>query len=507
VLQDDSARAAGATIPGAVVFKLYDTYGFPADLTADIARERGLKIDEAGFERAMQAQRQQARAASKFGVDLRAGVTVEGQTEFGGYEVLTGAGQVLDLIRDGVKVDRLKAGEAGQVVLDRTPFYAESGGQVGDKGVLTGKTVLFEVQDTRKLGAAHGHIGTLKRGEIALGDTLRAEVDGELRAATRLNHTATHLLHAALRKVLGAHVTQKGSLVAPERLRFDFSHYEAVTPEELREIERLVNAQIRANTPAETRVMPYDQAVQAGAMALFGEKYTGEVRVLRVGEFSMELCGGTHAQRTGDIGLFKIVGESGVAAGVRRIEAVTGAGAQAWVEASDALVRDIAALVRGGREELRDKVGQLLDRSRKLEKELQQLKAKVASGQAGAGGGGDLASGAKDVQGVKVLAARVEGAGAPALREALDRLKNQLESAVVVLASVEGPDKVLLVAGVTADQTARLKAGELIGVVAQQIGGRGGGRADMAQAGGSNPAALDGALASVEPWVRARLTT
>ncbi len=504
LLEVEIAHAAGGTIPGAVVFKLYDTYGFPVDLTADIARERGLSIDEAGFEQAMEAQREQARAASKFGADLRGGVSIEGSTEFGGYDSLTGEGRVVDLIKDGVKVERLSAGEEGQVVLDRTPFYAEAGGQVGDKGELTAARMLFEVRDTQKLNAAHAHVGVLKRGEIALGDTVGAAVNGELRAATRLNHTATHLLHAALRKVLGAHVTQKGSLVAPDRLRFDFSHYQAVTPEELLQIERLVNAEIRANAPAETRVMPYEKAVEAGAMALFGEKYADEVRVLKVGNFSMELCGGTHVSRAGDIGLFKIVGESGVAAGVRRIEALTGEGALAWVEANDALVRDVAALVRGGRDELRDKISQVLERNRKLEKELQQLKGRLAGGQAGVGGG-DLADRARDVGDVKVLAARVDGADAPALREAVDRLKSKLKSAIIVLGAVENPEKVLLVAGVTQDQTARIKAGELIGRVAQQVGGRGGGRPDMAQAGGNDPSALDAALAAVEPWVREKL--
>ncbi len=514
LLETAIAQAQGGVIAGEVVFKLYDTYGFPADLTADIAREQGLKIDEPGFETAMQAQRQRARAASKFGMDLRAGVSIEGRTEFKGYDALTGTGRVVDLIRDGARVERLAAGEAGQVVLDASPFYAESGGQVGDQGELllpapSGKgagtedaAAAFTVRDTQKLGAAHAHIGTLRHGEIKIGDTLRAEVNAGLRNATRLNHTATHLLHAALRQLLGAHVTQKGSLVAPDRLRFDFSHYQGVTAEELQQVERQVNEQIRANAPAETKVMPFDQAVKSGAMALFGEKYAGEVRVLRLGDFSMELCGGTHAQRTGDIGLFKIVAESGVAAGIRRIEALTGAGALAWVEANEALLRDVAALVRGGREELKEKVGQVLERGRRLEKELQQLKSRVASGQAG---GVDLADQARDIGGVKLVAARVDGADAPALREAVDRLKDKLKSAVIVLGAVAGEQKVLLAAGVTADQTGRIKAGELIAPVAQQVGGRGGGRADMAQAGGSDPAALDAALAAVEPWVREKL--
>jgi alanyl-tRNA synthetase len=502
VLLEDAIRAApGKVLPGETVFKLYDTFGFPVDLTADIARERGLAIDEQGFEAAMAAQREASRAASKFGVDLRAGITVEGRTEFLGYNGLVDEGRVMHLVRDGKPVERLKEGEEGQVFLDRSPFYAEAGGQVGDTGVLTGEAAQFMVRDTQKIGNAHAHIGLVTRGTLAVGDAIRAEVNAELRAATALNHTATHLLHAALRKVLGTHVTQKGSLVAPDRLRFDFSHYQAVTPAELSEIEHLVNREIRANAPAETQVMPFEKAVEAGAMALFGEKYESDVRVLRLGGFSMELCGGTHAMRAGDIGFFKIISESGVAAGVRRIEALTGEGAVKWAEASDRLLGELAGLLRGSRDDVRDKVEQLLERSRKLEKEVQQLKSKLASG-----GGGDLASSARDVNGIKVLATRVDGADARALREAVDQLKSKLKSAVIVLGSVEENDKVLLVAGVTQDQTSRIKAGELVGNVAQQVGGKGGGRPDMAQAGGNNPGALDAALASVEPWVRERLS-
>jgi len=500
LLEEAIGGAKDRTLAGDVIFKLYDTYGFPVDLTADIARERGLMIDQAGFESAMEAQRERARAASKFGVDLREGVSVEGRTEFSGYDGVTDRGRVVELIKAGAKVERLRAGEEGQVVLDRTPFYAEAGGQVGDQGVLTAPGVRFEVRDTQKVGNAHAHIGKLVQGELRVGDTVTTQVNAELRRATMLNHTATHLLHAALRKVLGTHVTQKGSLVAPDRLRFDFSHYQAVTPAELKEIERLVNAQIRANAPAETSVMAFDQAVEAGAMALFGEKYATDVRVLKVGDFSMELCGGTHVKRAGDIGFFKIVSESGVAAGIRRIEALTGEGAVQWAESTDELLRDVGALVRGGRDDLKEKVEQLLERSKKLEKEIQQLKGRLASGQ-----GGDLASTAREINGVKVVATRVDGADARALRDAVDQLKNKLKSAVIVLGAVEGTDKVLLVAGVTADQTAKIKAGDLIGSVAQQVGGRGGGRPDMAQAGGTNPQALDAALASVETWVRERL--
>jgi alanyl-tRNA synthetase len=367
--------------------------------------------------------------------------------------------------------------------------------------MLTTASARFEVRDTQKLGDAHAHIGKAAQGEIKVGDAVTAQVDAALRGATVLNHTATHLLHAALRKVLGTHVTQKGSLVAPDRLRFDFSHLQAVTPAELTEIERLVNAQIRANLPGEISVQPFDAAVAAGAMALFGEKYENDVRVLKLGEFSMELCGGTHVQRTGDIGFFKIVSESGIASGVRRIEALTGERAVQWAESTDELLRELGALVRAGRDEVRDKIEQLLERTRRLDKEIQQLKGRLASGQ-----GSDLSSTAREINGVKVVATRVDGADARALRDAVDQLKNKLKSAVIVLGSVESADKVLLVAGVTQDQTDRIKAGELVGSVAQQVGGRGGGRPDMAQAGGSNPAALDAALASVESWVRQKLS-
>jgi alanyl-tRNA synthetase len=487
-------------IDGDTVFKLYDTYGFPVDLTADIARERGLSIDQARFDVAMEEQRRRSQEASKFGVDQRAGATLDARTLFRGYDGLHASGRVLALLKKGAQVEALAEGEEGEVVLDRTPFYAEAGGQVGDAGELTAAGVRFMVSDTQRRGAAHSHIGKLAQGKISLGDTLEAQVDGARRQATALNHSATHLLHAALRSVLGTHVLQKGSLVAPDRLRFDFSHFQAVTPAELNEIERLVNAQIRANEAAETRVMDYEGAVAAGAMALFGEKYDKDVRVLRMGDFSMELCGGTHVQRAGDIGLFKIVGESGVASGVRRIEALTGALAVDYVEEGDALLRDLAALVRGSREDVKDKVREQLERSRQLERENRTLKDRLASGK-----GIDLAAGAIDVQGVKVVATKVEGADAGALRAAVDQLKERLKSAVVVLASVESSAKVLLVAGVTADQTSRIKAGELAGALAALMGGRGGGRADFAQAGGSKPEALDAALESVAGFVRARL--
>jgi alanyl-tRNA synthetase len=502
LLDQAIASLTGTELSGETVFRLYDTYGFPVDLTADIARERGLTIDQAGFEAAMEAQRERARAASKFGVDLRGGVTVEGKTSFSGYEHLVDRGTVVALFKDKERVETLHAGEEGQVVLDHTPFYAESGGQVGDAGTLVGITsaMQFEVSDTQKLGSAYAHIGRLASGKLKVGDTIEARVDEARRIAIMANHSATHLLHAALRQVLGTHVTQKGSLVAPDRLRFDFSHYAAVTPAELQQIEALVNSVIRSNAAAETKLMKYDDAVASGAMALFGEKYEDEVRVLRFGEFSTELCGGTHVKRVGDIGLFKIISEGGVAAGVRRIEAVASEGAYQYVAQSERVLRDVAGLLKANRDEVEDKVKQMLDRQRRLEKEIAALKSKLASGQ-----GNDLTSAAVDVRGLKVVATRIDGADAPALRDAVDQLKNKLKSAAIVLASVQEPGKVVLIAGVTADQTATLKAGDLVNLVAQQIGGRGGGRADMAQAGGNDPTKLDEALSSVVPWVESRL--
>ncbi|MGH8265639.1 MAG: alanine--tRNA ligase [Steroidobacteraceae bacterium] len=501
MLLESVLKRTGGSIPGAEVFRLYDTYGFPPDLTADIARERGVTVDLEGFEKEMQAQRARARAASKFGADLREGVKLDATTEFRGYDRLADDAKVVALVRDGVAVRELKTGEKGQIVLDHTPFYAESGGQVGDTGTLQGAAAQFRVDDTQKLGDAHAHIGEVIQGAARVGDSLTARVDGERRAKTVLNHSATHLLHAALRKLLGTHVSQKGSLVAPDRLRFDFSHFQAVTPAELREIENLVNAEIRANVAADIRVLPYDAAIAAGAMALFGEKYGDEVRVLKFGDFSTELCGGTHVGRTGDIGFFKILGESGVAAGVRRIEALTGQAALDHVAASDQLLRDVAGLVRGGRDDLEAKVRALIEQGRRLEKDLAEARGKLASGQ-----GRDLAAHAVDVGGVKLLVSRVEGVDGGALRDAVDRLKDQLKSAVIVLGAVDdGTRRISLVAGVTADQTAKLKAGELVGMVASQVGGKGGGRPDFAQAGGTDPDRLDAALASVEPWVRSRL--
>ncbi len=500
LLDEVTAKLTSAEIPGETVFKLYDTFGFPLDLTADVARERGLSIDQAGFDKAMEAQRERARAASKFGADSRAEIRFEGSTHFSGYEHLADKGHITALIHEGAMVELLHAGQEGQVLLDHSPFYAESGGQVGDTGVLSAGGAKFVVRDTQKIGGAHAHIGVLETGELRMGGTVEAVVDEERRKAVVLNHSATHLLHAALREVLGKHVQQKGSLVAPDRLRFDFSHSQALTPEELRRIEARVNEVIRANAPAETKVMPFDAAVASGAMALFGEKYSSDVRVLSIGDFSVELCGGTHVRRAGDIGLFKIIGESGVAAGVRRIEALTGEAAYRWVVQTDQLMRNLAALVRGGRDDVDAKVRELIERARKLEKEVQQLKSKLASGQ-----GGDLSAQARSVCGVKVLAAQVDGADAKSLRDAMDQMKAKLGSSVVVLASVDA-GKVLLVAGVSADLMGRLQAGDIAGNVAAQVGGRGGGRADFAQAGGTQPENLAAALSGVEELVRARLS-
>jgi alanyl-tRNA synthetase len=500
LLDAETAKLQSSVIPGETVFKLYDTHGFPADLTADIARERGLTIDQAGFDAAMEAQRRRAQAASKFGADLRDSIKLSGKTDFSGYDRLAEEALVTSLIFDGAVVDVLRPGQEGEVVLDHTPFYAESGGQIGDTGVLVNERARFTVRDTQKIGASFSHVGVLESGELRIGDAVDAQVDQERRKAIALNHSATHLLHAALRKILGKHVEQKGSLVAADRLRFDFSHTQALSPDELRQVEDLVNSEIRENAPVETRVMALDQAKAAGAMSLFGEKYDSDVRVLSIGDFSMELCGGTHVQRAGDIGLFKITGESGVAAGVRRVEALTGRGAYEWVVRTDQVLRDIAAMLRGSREDVDEKVRELVERSRKLEKEVQQLKSRLASGH-----GGDLSASAKDIGGIKVLAAQIDGADVRSLRDAMDRLKSKLGSSVIVLASVQ-EGKVLLVAGVSDDLVARMKAGEIAGLVAAKVGGRGGGRADFAQAGGTQPENLGAALAGVESLVRSRLS-
>jgi alanyl-tRNA synthetase len=501
ILEESIAGLDGEVIPGDVVFRLYDTYGFPVDLTADIARERGLSIDQPGFEAAMEGQRERARAASKFGAAEGEGVAVDAESRFSGYERDSGESEVIALVRGGETVTELAAGEEGGVVLADTPFYAESGGQVGDTGVLSAGGATFRVTDTRKSGGAHVHYGKLEAGTLKIGDSVSAEVDAERRNRTRLNHSATHLLHAALREVLGDHVTQKGSLVAPDRLRFDFSHYDPVTPEELQRIEDLVNREIRRNVAAETREMAYDDAIAAGAVALFGEKYEDEVRVLRLGDFSMELCGGTHVSRTGDIGLFKITGEGGVAAGVRRIEAVTGEKALAWVRAEEEALAQIAELVRGSRDDAASKVGQVIQRNRALEKEVADLKRKLATG----GGSTDLTAGAETVGDLKVLAVRIDGADPATLRDTVDQLKDKLGRGVVVVGSADG-DKVRLAAGVTKDATDRVKAGDLVRTIAEQVGGKGGGRPDFAQAGGNDPAALDAALAGVRDWVAERIS-
>jgi alanyl-tRNA synthetase len=447
----------------------------------------------------MDSQRDRARAASQFHMTDMGEIDLDVCTEFTGYESLQNDARVVALFQEGKAVDSLQQGHEAVVVLDKTPFYAESGGQVGDTGLLEEADVTFEVGDTQKTGDAILHIGKITRGELTVGDTITASVTTESRLATAYNHSATHLMHAALRKVLGDHVQQKGSLVDAERLRFDFSHFEPVKPEQLQQIEMLVNDHIRFNHQVETKLMGQDEAIKQGAMALFGEKYGDTVRVLKMGDFSMELCGGTHVRRTGDIGVFKIVSETGIAAGVRRIEAVTGKGALAWIEKQESQLSNIASMVKGKREDLGDRVKQLLDKNRTLEKELEQLKAKLASS-----AGSDLASQAEEVDGIKVLAAKLDGADVKTLRDTLDQLKNKLGSAAVVLATVQG-EKVSIVAGVTKEQTSRIKAGDLVNVVAQQVGGKGGGRPDMAQAGGNNPAGLDAALASVSSWVREQL--
>ncbi len=492
LLDEAIGKLKGRTITGETVFRLYDTYGFPVDLTADIARERGLAIDQAGFEMAMEDQRERGRAASRFGVDLRAPQTLDAESEFCGYETVEGEGRVLKILKGGAEVTSAAPGEAMQVVLDCTPFYAEAGGQVGDVGVLENAATRFRVLDTKKQGEAHLHIGRLERGGLAVGDAVTAKVDAKIRQATVLNHSATHLLHAALRKVLGHHVIQKGSLVAPDRLRFDFSHTQPLTPAELEIIERMVNEEIRANREGRIRHLPYDEAIKSGAMALFGEKYGDTVRVLSFGDFSTELCGGTHVRRTGDIGLFRIASEGGIASGIRRIEAVTGEGALKAIKATDHALKRVAAALKGTPAEVEEKIFQLLDRYRKLEREVAGLKSKLAAGHRG-----DLADNAVNVNGAQVLAAKVDGADSQTLREAVDSLKSRLGSAVVVLASVTEDGKVALVAGVTADLVNRVKAGELAGTVAGLMGGRGGGRPDFAQGGGSDVSKLDSALESV----------
>ena len=499
LLDEELAKLSGDTLDGETAFRLYDTYGFPVDLTADVCRERNIKVDEAGFEAAMEEQRRRAREASGFGADYNAMIRVDSASEFKGYDHLELNGKVTALFVDGKAVDAINAGQEAVVVLDQTPFYAESGGQVGDKGELKGANFSFAVEDTQKYGQAIGHIGKLAAGSLKVGDAVQADVDEARRARIRLNHSATHLMHAALRQVLGTHVSQKGSLVNDKVLRFDFSHNEAMKPEEIRAVEDLVNTQIRRNLPIETNIMDLEAAKAKGAMALFGEKYDERVRVLSMGDFSTELCGGTHASRTGDIGLFRIISESGTAAGVRRIEAVTGEGAIATVHADSDRLSEVAHLLKGDSNNLADKVRSVLERTRQLEKELQQLKEQAAAQESA-----NLSSKAIDVNGVKLLVSELSGVEPKMLRTMVDDLKNQLGSTIIVLATVaEG--KVSLIAGVSKDVTDRVKAGELIGMVAQQVGGKGGGRPDMAQAGGTDAAALPAALASVKGWVSAKL--
>ncbi len=502
LLEDAIASLSGTTLSGETVFRLYDTYGFPVDLTADVARERGLSVDLDGFEREMEAQRERARAASAFTADYSRLPQVDSESRFTGYDQLHDSGRVVALLREGESVDEVQAGEDVQVVLDRTPFYAESGGQVGDRGVLgdDAEGIVFEVADTqRQSSGAHVHMGHVARGKIRVGQTLHAQVDEQARRATMRNHSATHLLHAALREVLGEHVSQKGSLVAPDRLRFDFSHYGPLTAEELAEVERRVNEQVLMNVNADVLETSYDEAVRGGALALFGEKYGDRVRVLRFGDFSTELCGGTHVGRTGDIGLFKIVTETGISAGVRRVEALTGLAALQWVREQDERLRELGGVLRCGRDEVVDRARQTVERSRGLEKEVERLNSRLLSSR-----GGELAEQARTVAGVQVLTARMDGADARTLRTTTDRLKQKLASAVVVLASVDG-GKVSLIAGVTKDLADRLPAGELVNAVATRVGGRGGGRPDMAQAGGNQPEHLDAALSQVDAWIGERL--
>ncbi|STU39843.1 alanyl-tRNA synthetase [Klebsiella pneumoniae] len=499
LLDEELSKLKGDTLDGETAFRLYDTYGFPVDLTADVCRERNIKVDEAGFEAAMEEQRRRARESSGFGADYNAMIRVDGASEFKGYDHLELNGKVTALFIDGKAVDSVSAGQEAVVILDQTPFYAESGGQVGDKGELKGAGFSFAVSDTQKYGQAIGHIGKVASGSLKVGDAVQADVDEARRQRIRLNHSATHLMHAALRQVLGTHVAQKGSLVNDKALRFDFSHFEAMKPEEIRAVEDLVNAQIRRNLAIETKIMDIDAARASGAMALFGEKYDDRVRVLRMGDFSTELCGGTHAARTGDIGLFRITSESGTAAGVRRIEAVTGEGAMAILHAQSDQLNDIAQLLKGDSHNLGEKVRAALERTRQLEKELQQLKEQAAAQESA-----NLSSKAEEINGVKLLVSELTGVEPKMLRTMVDDLKNQLGSTIVVLATV-ADGKVSLIAGVSKDVTDRVKAGELVGMVAQQVGGKGGGRPDMAQAGGTDASALPAALASVKGWVSAKL--
>ena len=499
ILEASIAGIKNAQIPGEMVFKLYDTYGFPVDLTADIARERKLTLDMPGYEAAMEAQRSRARSASKFGVDYNDTINTDAVTDFTGYEHLRDQSKVEALFKEGIAVDKMSAGDEAVVILKNTPFYAESGGQVGDTGLLSNENCRFEVMDTQKQAKAFIHIGVLAEGVLSVGDNLSAEIDAERRDATICNHSATHLMHAALRSVLGEHVQQKGSLVNSERLRFDFSHNEAVSPEQLFEIEQIVNQQIRSNVKIKAEEMAIAEAKDKGAMALFGEKYGDEVRVVSMGDFSIELCGGVHVKRSGDIGYFKIISETGIASGVRRIEALTGKAAIEYGNQQSNKINNISSLLKASSNEIEDKLSQLVSRLKSQDKEIARLKSKVATQT-----GGDLTANAVEVNGLKVLAVKLDGVDSKSLRDTMDQLKNKLGSSAVVLATTDG-EKVSLCAGVSKDQVGRLKAGDLVNMVAGQVGGKGGGRPDMAMAGGSQPENLDKALDSVKDWIEQQL--
>lgn len=500
LLQDGTKSLKNNLITGETAFKLYDTYGFPVDLTADYARENNLTVDFDGFEKAMEVQRERARSSSSFAAGKSELPDLKLSTEFIGYEVLQADATIQAIYKEGVELESITDGESAYLVLDKTPFYAESGGQVGDHGIIVTGSAVFEVSDVQKRGQAYFHVGRVSRGQFKVQQVVSAEVDSKNRLATASNHSATHLLHAALRNVLGEHVTQKGSLVEATRLRFDFSHFEPITDNQLQEVERLVNSQIRLNVDVETQVTDQETAIANGAMALFGEKYGDKVRVLKMGDFSTELCGGTHINRVGDIGLMKILSETGIASGVRRIEAIAGEGALSWVEQGDELLQKISKLVKGNRESTLDKITQIQDKNKVLEKELEQLKGQLAKAASG-----DLVSQAVQIDGLNVLAANIEGSDGKTLRDLVDQLKDKLGNAAVVLSTVQG-DKITLIAGVSKNQTNRIKAGDLVNSVALKVGGKGGGRPDMAQAGGDNPSALDAALKSVPSWVEAKLS-
>lgn len=499
LLDEELAKLSGDTLDGETAFRLYDTYGFPVDLTADVCRERNIKVDEAGFEMAMENQRRRARESSGFGTDYNELIKVDGSSDFCGYEHNSQQAIVTAIFRNGESVEQIHAGEEAVVILDKTAFYAESGGQAGDMGHLLNSDGVFEVLDTQKYAQVIGHIGKLTSGILAVNHTVNAKIDVVRRDAIRLNHSATHLLHAALRQILGEHVAQKGSLVNDKYLRFDFSHFEAMKSEQIRQVENLVNEEIRKNSPVVTELMALEDAKSKGAMALFGEKYDEKVRVLSMGGFSTELCGGTHASRTGDIGVFRISSESGTAAGIRRIEAITGQTALDAIYQQTDLLQDIAHLVKGDISSLNEKVKTTLDRMKQLEKELQQLKSQQAAQESSS-----LANQTKEIQGVRLLVTQLGDVEPKMLRTMVDDLKNQLGSAIIVLSTVAG-DKVSLIVGITKDLTAKIKAGDLISFVAQQVGGKGGGRPDLAQAGGTDVTALPAALASVEEWVTLRL--